>query len=58
MWQGLWHWQEFHELIIEWQSYFHGKAAPHEVLDKVLSEGDAVEVLHAVELLDDFQIGL
>ena len=48
---------EFHELIIEGQLYFHGEAT-HDVLDKVLSEGDTVEVLHVVELLDDFQIGL
>jgi hypothetical protein len=27
-------------------------------LDQLLGEGDAVEVLHIVELLDDFQVGL
>ena len=38
---------ELHELIIEGQSYFHGEAS-HDVLDKVLSEGDDVKVLHVL----------
>ena len=32
--------------------------ASHNVLDERLGEGDTVEVLHVVKLLDDFQIGL
>ena len=47
----------FHELIIERQPHFHGQAS-HDVLNEGLGEGDAVEVLHLVELLDNFQIGL
>ena len=48
---------EFHELIIERRPHFHGKAS-HDVLDEGLGDGNAVEVLHLVELLDNFQIGL
>ena len=48
---------EFHELIVERRPHFHGKAS-HDVLDEGLGDGDAVEVLHLVELLDNFQIGL
>ena len=48
---------EFHELIVERRPHFHGKAS-HDVLVEGLGEGDAVEVLHLVELLDNFQIGL
>ena len=34
-------------------NYFQDGEASHEVLDQGLGEGKAVEVLHAVELLDD-----
>ena len=44
-------------MIVEGRSYFHGEDS-HDVLDKRLGKGDALEVLHFVELLDDFQIGL
>ena len=48
---------KLHVLIVEGQPHFHGEA-PHDVLDEMLGEGDTVEVLHVVELLDDFQVGL
>ena len=44
-------------VIVEGQSHLHGEA-PHDVLDERLSEGDTVEVLLVVKLLDDFQVGL
>ena len=43
---------EFHELIVENQSHFQGETS-HDVLDQWLNEGDAVEVLCVVELLDN-----
>ena len=48
---------ESHELIVERRPHFHGKTS-HDVLDEGLGEGNAVEVLNLVELLDNFQIGL
>ena len=48
---------ELHLLIVEGRSYFHGEAS-HDALDERLGEGDTVKVLHVVELLDDFQVGL
>ena len=48
---------EFHVLVVEGPSHFHGEAS-HDVLDERLGEEDTVEILHVVELLDDFQIGL
>ena len=48
---------EFHELIIERRPHFYWKTS-NDILDEGLGEGDAVKVLHFVELLDDFQIGL
>ena len=48
---------ELHVLIVEGWSYFHGETS-HDVLDERLGEGDTVEVLNVVKLLDDFQIGL
>ena len=44
-------------MVIKGQPHFHGEAS-HDVLDEGLGEGDAVEVLHVVELLNDFQVGL
>ena len=32
--------------------------ASHDILDERLGEGDALEVLHVMELLDDFKISL
>ena len=43
-------------LFVEIQFHFHGDAF-HDILDQMLSEGDAVEVLHIVKLLDDFKVG-
>ena len=33
---------ELHKLVVERRSHFHGEAS-HDVLDQLLSEGDAVE---------------
>ena len=48
---------ELHVLIIEGRPHFHGEF-PHDVLDEMLGEGDTVEVLHIVELIDDLEVGL
>ena len=48
---------ELHVLIVEGQSHFYGEAS-HDILDERLGERDAVEVLHVVKLLNDFQVGL
>ena len=43
---------EVHELVVEGGHHLYGEAS-NDVLDKVRSDGDVVEVFHAVELLDD-----
>ena len=48
---------EIHVLVVEGQPHLH-EGASHDVLDEGLGERDAVEVLHVVELLNDFQVGL
>ena len=48
---------ELHVLVVEERSYLHGEAS-HDILDERLGERDAVEVLHVVKLLNDFQVGL
>ena len=48
---------ELHVLVCEGGPNLHGEAS-HDVLDEGLGERDAVEVLHVVELLNDFQVGL
>ena len=48
---------EFHELVIE-GGHHPIREAFHDVVDKAWSEGNVVEVVHGVELLDDLQVGL
>ena len=43
---------ELHELVVKGRPHFHREASL-DVLDQGLCEGNAVEVLHVVELLDD-----
>ena len=47
---------ELHELFIEGGHYNIGEAS-HDVVDQVWSEGNVVDVVHVVELLDDLQVG-
>ena len=47
---------EFHKLVIEGGHHLNGEAS-HDVLDQNWSDGNAVEVFHIVELLDDLQVG-
>ena len=47
---------EFHELVIE-GGHHPIREASHDVVDQAWSEGDVVEVVHSVELLDDLQVG-
>ena len=48
---------EFHELVIEGGHHPIGEAS-HDVVDQAWREGDVVEVVHGMELLDDLQVGL
>ena len=47
---------EFHELVIE-GGHHPIREASHDVVVQAWSEGDVVEVVHGVELLDDLQVG-
>ena len=47
---------EFHELVIE-GGHYNIREASHDIVDQAWSEGNVVEVVHILELLDDLQVG-